>query len=153
MKNCKHPCVKHTNILLYLLFGAGTTLVNVLTFLLCEQLFGTTLYLVSNAVAWFLAVSFAYLTNKRFVFESRSWKPAVLLREIPTFLGARILSFLLEETGLFLLVELLVWKTLSWTFGPFTVTGTLLAKILLAGIVVILNYFFSKCVVFKKKKP
>lgn len=150
MKKIKDLLVKYKELLLYVFFGAGTTLVNFLAYALFQALLGERLYLLSNALAWIVAVVFAYITNKLWVFESKSWRPAVLWREIPAFLGARVLSFVIEEVGLFVMVDLLKFSAFSLTLAGITLSGSLLAKLLLAVIVVILNYFFSKLVIFKK---
>ena len=150
MKRIKQFVAKHKGLFLYVVFGAGTTLVNFLVFTVFQALLGEGLYLLSNGLAWTAAVVFAYITNKLRVFESKSWRPAVLWREIPSFLGARVLSFLIEEMGLLVLVEWLKFSQFSLTLLDVTINGALIAKILLAGIVVILNYFFSKRIVFKK---
>ena len=143
---------KHRELILYLVFGVLTTLVNFIVFWLMELILGKELYLISNAIAWVAAVVFAYVTNKLFVFESKSWSRAALLSEIPEFLGARVFSFLIEEAGMWLFVDLIGFAAISFTLFGITVTGTLIAKAILAVIVVILNYFFSKFIIFKNKK-
>ncbi|MBQ9805073.1 MAG: GtrA family protein [Clostridia bacterium] len=143
---------KHRESLLYLLFGGLTTLVNLVVFLLCGALIGETLYLLSNLIAWVAAVVFAFVVNKIIVFRARSCEKATLAREIVEFVGARVFSFGLEELGLFLLVDVLPLGKFSVVLLGFTVTGQLIAKLILAVVVVILNYFFSKFIIFKKAK-
>ena len=150
MEKIKALIAKYKELLLYLVFGVSTTVVNFVAFALFQALLGERLYLISNGLAWFAAVVFAYVTNKLWVFESKSWQPAVLWREIPSFLGARVLSFVIEEVGLLVLIEGLRFDLFSLTALGITVGGTLIAKLLLAVIVVILNYFFSKLFIFKK---
>ena len=113
---------------------------------------GEAAYLVNNVIAWFVAVVFAYITNKLWVFDSKSWKFKVLLKEVPEFFLARVFSLLVEEGGLWLFIEKMGFDAFSFTILGFEVTGKLIAKIVLAVIVVILNYFFSKFVIFAKKK-
>ena len=113
---------------------------------------GEAAYLVNNVIAWFVAVVFAYITNKLWVFDSKSWKFKVLLKEVPEFFLARVFSLLVEEGGLWLFIEKMGFDEFSFTVLGFEVTGKLIAKIVLAVIVVILNYFFSKFVIFAKKK-
>lgn len=150
MKKIKALLSKHKEWLLYIVFGVGTTAVSFITFALLESLWGEELYLVSNGLAWIAAVAFAYITNKLWVFESKSWHPAVLWREIPSFLGARVLSFAIEEVGLWVMIELLNFASFSLTVISVTFSGSFIAKLLLTVIVVILNYFFSKLFIFKK---
>lgn len=102
---------------------------------------------MANAVAFVAAVAFAYITNKLFVFESKSWSGKVLLRELPAFVGARLLSFGLEELGLLICMWIQVEQ-----YSLFGLNGILVAKVVLSLVVVVLNYFFSKCFIFKKSK-
>lgn len=141
---------KYKEMFLYVAFGLGTTGVNFLAFTLCQMLFGEDKYLLSNALAWIAAMVFAYVTNKQWVFESRSWSPAVLWREIPSFVGARGMSFAIEEVGLLVLVQWLGFGAFSASVLGITVSGAMIAKLLLTVIVVILNYVFSKMIIFKK---
>lgn len=143
---------KYKEVITYVIFGVLTTLVNFAAFWVFTKIFGEKLYLINNAIAWILSVIFAYITNKLFVFESKSWKPKVLLKEIPEFFLARVFSFALEEGGLWLFVTVLKFDRFSFELFSFEITGQLIAKVVLAVIVVILNYFFSKFVIFKKKK-
>ncbi|MFR6512259.1 MAG: hypothetical protein ACLUP7_09205, partial [Eubacterium sp.] len=71
--------------------------------------------------------------------------------EVLGFAAARLFSLGVEEVGLIVFVELLNFKSISFSVFGFDLTGTLIAKVILAVIVVILNYFFSKFVIFKKK--
>lgn len=150
---------KYRELISYLFFGVMTTLVNFVAFWLFGLVLKEELYLVSNALAWVVAVVFAYVTNKLFVFESKSWVPKILVKEIPEFVGARVFSFLIEEAGLWLMVDIMKMGLISWQIGfitingnPIEISGQMIAKIILAVIVVILNYFFSKFIIFKKKK-
>ncbi len=142
---------KYKELITYVVFGVLTTLVNFVCFWLFNKILGEKLYLLSNIIAWVISVIFAYVTNKLWVFESKSWKPSVIGREIPEFVGARVFSLLIEEGGLWLFVDVLNFDKFGFTLLGFDVTGKLIAKVVLAVIVVILNYIFSKLVIFKKK--
>ncbi|MBQ5592500.1 MAG: GtrA family protein [Clostridia bacterium] len=132
-------------VFFYLLFGVLTTVVNLITLAVFNRFVDI---MVSNVIAWLAAVIFAYVTNKLFVFESKSWKPAVLAKEIPSFAGARVLTLGIEELGLLVMIK---WLHLDvpLTIGP--VGGEFIIKAILAVIVVLLNYIFSKLLIFKKK--
>ncbi len=132
----------------YLVFGVLTTLVNYLVFWLALEALGKDSSLVSNALAFIVAVSFAYIANKLWVFKSKSWRAEVLRREIPSFLAARVVSFAIEELGLLVFADLLGAK--NTTILGFN--GTLVVKILLDVIVILLNYLFSKFFIFKKPR-
>lgn len=151
MKKIKDFILSHKELILYLIFGVLTTLVNFVAYAVSELILTKELYLVSNIIAWVIAVVFAYVTNKLFVFESKSWVPSVLAKEIPEFVGARIFSLLVEEAGLLLLVDVIGLSKFETVILGFTLAGTLIAKIILAVIVVIMNYFFSKFIIFKKE--
>ena len=138
MKKLTELIRKHWDILSYLFFGGLTTLVNYLVYLPCYNWFGISAS-VSNAIAWVFAVAFAFLTNKPFVFKSHDWSIKVVLPELTKFLGCRIGSGVLETAILFLTVDLLGWN------------GNVL-KVITSLLVVILNYFGSKLLVFTKKK-
>ena len=138
MKKLTELIRKHGDILSYLFFGGLTTLVNYLVYLPCYNWFGISAT-VSNAIAWVFAVAFAFLTNKPFVFKSHDWSIKVVLPELTKFLGCRIGSGVLETAILFLTVDMLGWN------------GNVL-KLITSILVVILNYFGSKLLVFTKKK-
>ena len=152
MKKIKELILKYKELIVYVIFGGLTTVVNLVVFTLSGMALGDERYLVSNVIAWFAAVIFAYITNKLWVFESKSWSIKVLLKEIPSFFSARVLSFLIEEFGLYVFVDLLSFNEISLKILSFEIGGELIAKVILAVIVVILNYVFSKLVIFKKKK-
>lgn len=137
--------------ILYLIFGVLTTALNLAVFWLMNKAVGEALALVNNAVAFVVAVAFAYVTNKLFVFESKSWDSATLLKEIPSFVGARLFSFGLEELLLWLAKDVLAVGKYSLAILGLTIGGLMIAKILISVIVVILNYIFSKFFIFKKK--
>lgn len=128
---------KYWDIISYLFFGVLTTVVNYLVYLPCYNLLGLSSAL-SNAIAWVVAVAFAYLTNKPFVFKSHDWSMAVVLPELAKFVACRIGSGLLETGILFVFVDYLGYD------------GNIL-KIITSVLVVILNYIGSKLLVFTKK--
>ena len=151
MNTLKNLIIKYKELIIYGIFGVGTTLVNFLTYKLFNVLLGVEYYLVSNIIAWFVSVIFAYVTNKIFVFESKSWKLKVVAKEVPSFFAARVFSFLVEEAGLFLLVDIFGMKNFAFEVYGFTISGNMISKVILAVVVVVLNYFFSKFVVFRRK--
>ena len=136
VQKIKNLVQKHWDILSYLFFGGLTTVVNYLVYLPCYNLFSLSAA-VSNAIAWAVAVAFAYLTNKPFVFRSHDWSMKTVIPELTKFVTCRIGSGLLETGILFLCVDLLAWNGNVWKF----ITSVL---------VVILNYIASKLLVFKK---
>ena len=137
LEKIKKLITEHWNVLIYLFFGALTTLVN---FLVYFPLYNWVQWpaVMSNAVAWVAAVAFAFLTNKPFVFQSYDWSLHVLLPELSKFVTCRLVSGLLETAVIWLCVDILKWN------------GNLL-KIIVSILVVILNYIFSKWIVFTRK--
>ena len=138
---------------LYIIFGVATTAVNYVVFHLLYNVFwqqrGT---LAANAVAFVAAVVFAFVVNKAFVFESRSWSADTLKREIPPFLAARIGSFGIEEAGLFICERILkLGGVVALTLGDTALDWITVVKVALAFVVVALNYVFCKLLVFGKR--
>ena len=136
VKKIKNLVQKHWDILSYLFFGVLTTVVNYLVYLPCFNLLALSAA-VSNAIAWVVAVAFAYLTNKPFVFRSHDWSAKTVIPELTKFVTCRIGSGLLETGILFLCVDLLQFNGNVW-------------KLITSVVVVILNYVASKLLVFKK---
>lgn len=136
----------------YLIFGVLTTVVSILSFKLFDVILGERLYLVSNVLSWILAVAFAFVTNKLWVFRSKNTEKKVIFRELFSFVSARIVSLLIEEGGLWLLIEVFSLNEMApFKVFSFSVNGNLIAKIIMQVVVVILNYIFSKFFIFKKR--
>ena len=137
---------------LYIVFGVATTVVNYVVFyLLYSVLWNQRNSLTANAAAFVAAVVFAFVVNKLFVFESKSWSAATLKREIPSFLAARIGSFGIEEAGLFLAEKVLkLGGVVAITLGTVVLDWITVIKVALAFVVVALNYVFCKLFIFKK---
>ncbi|MBQ9733575.1 MAG: GtrA family protein, partial [Clostridia bacterium] len=129
--------------ILYLIFGGLTTLISILSFWLFSLMLGEERYLLSNFLSWVLAVIFAFVTNKTLVFGSKKTDKSTLLREGLEFLGARVFSLGLEEGGLWLLLDAFGMALLP--------SGDLIAKVIMSVIVILVNYFLSKFIIFKKK--
>lgn len=128
---------KYRSILIYIIFGVLTTAVNYLVYIPCLNLLGLSAS-VSNVIAWCVAVLFAFLTNKPFVFESKDWSVKTVVPEFTKFVGTRVASGLVETLILLITVDLLGWNGNIW-------------KLVTNVIVVILNYIGSKLLVFRKK--
>ena len=127
---------KYRDILIYLIFGVLTTVVNYVVYLPCYNLLGISAS-VSNVIAWVFAVAFAYVTNKPFVFQSHDWSRQTVIPELTKFVGSRVASGALETGIIFLTVDCLHWN------------GNVM-KLLTSVLVVIINYIASKLLVFKK---
>jgi len=159
---------KLREIAVYAVFGVLTTAVDFAVYQCLEWLlrprWGDHTYLLSITAAFLVATAFAFVVNKLFVFRQKSWERRQLLHEIWTFTSARLFSFGVSYLFTVLVFDLLwlrceAWFTPLWLrvpyapalFGPME-AFRLLSRLALVGVVVvILNYFFSKWVVFRKK--
>ena len=152
METIKQLFIKYKEIIMYLIMGGGTTVVNWVAYSLMvmfchpgNNLTGllhisasTIDVFVANVVSW-------VLTNKLFVFESYSWNPKFVLKELSLFLSARIATGLIEIFGVPFLVSH------GFNQAIFGLEGSV-CKITMSFLVVLLNYVFSKLVIFKKDK-
>ena len=134
----KYPRLLNRETVSYVVFGVLTTLVNMAAYGLSYNTLGIH-NLISNAVAWTVAVLFAYAVNKLFVFQSHVRGARAFLREFGLFIGARLLSFGVDELCMGLLVNVLA-------------ANGGISKILVNIIVMVMNYFFSKWFIFRKKE-
>ncbi len=136
MSRIRELAMKYRGVILYIVFGAMTTLVNMAVYWLCFDVLGIP-NVISTVVAWALAVGFAFITNKLWVFDSRSFDGKTLRHEIPAFFGARFLTGLLDVGIMYVTVDVMRWNAIVW-------------KLTSNIIVIILNYIASKLVIFRK---
>lgn len=123
-------------VVLYLVFGVLTTIINVVSYWLLSELVGWST-LPSTAVAWFLAVLGAYVTNRKAVFDSSAVSFSEITSELIRFIISRIATGALDLALMYVFVDTLGFP------------GTLM-KLMSNVLVVILNFIASKMVVFKK---
>ena len=128
--------IKYKEYILYLIFGGLTTLVSWGSFYVCAHWLqaGT---ILSNIISWICAVAAAYITNRKWVFESRAQGLSAVVKEILRFTGARLLTLIIETVLLWLSVD--VWNL-----------NDMLMKIIISTIIVVLNYVFSRFMVFHR---
>ena len=124
---------QYEEIINYLIMGVLATVVSIASYAFFRYL-GIN-YLISNIFSWICAVSFAFLTNKKIVFKSKS-KGKRLIKEMVMFLVVRLFTLFLETATMFIIVEIINFNDL-------------IAKILAQIIVIVSNYIFSKIFVFK----
>ena len=134
-------------LIVYFIFGCLAVLVNYAVFWLALRALGEARVLLVNIIAFVAATSFAFCTNKLFVFQTRGIGRRGTLRELVLFFGARIASFGVEELGLWICADLIHVER----YSLFGFSGLLIAKVFLLGVSAILNYIFSKFFIFKKK--
>ena len=128
---------KYQSVISYLLFGVLTTLVNLIVFYLFNTKLGL-FYQTANFVAWFLSVLFAFITNKLWVFDSKTPTFKAFLTEMWSFFFYRIVSFVFDAGIMFIGITLLN-------------LNSNLTKLLDQVIIVLLNYVFSKFLIFKDR--
>ena len=124
---------KHKMPLLYLFFGGLTTLVNIAAYFICHHVSNLS-NVTSTVIAWILSVIFAFITNKYYVFESKSKS---VLFELGSFFACRLGTGILDLGIMYLTVDILKYNDL-------------LMKIISNVIVILLNYILSKVIIFKK---
>lgn len=148
---------KYKEIIMYLIFGVLTTVVSwvsyaLFTFIIPDfSLFGyeKCCTATSNVLSWICAVLFAFITNKLWVFNSKSFNANVLFKELWQFVSSRLATGVVEWVGQPLLVYIGLDQTVT-VFG--LEIEDMVAKAVVSVIVVVLNYVFSKLFVFKKPK-
>lgn len=149
---------RYKEIITYIFFGVLTTLVSWVSYALFANVCHLSVFF-SNLFSWILAVSFAFVTNKLWVFRSVSWNPKTVFKEIVTFLSSRIATGVIEIVSVPLLVKIgadalftSLLQKMHLGFG-FLMTEGLCSKILISVVVIILNYILSKLFVFKNTAP
>ncbi len=142
MKTILDLIKKYKQTLLYLIFGVATTAVNLATYTVFVELLNVEMT-VSNAIAWVVGVLFAFVTNRRYVFESKERGTAAVFRQLLSFTAGRAVSGVIEIALPTLLFNL------GLTAELFGVEGSV-AKLSVSVIVIILNYVFSRFIVFRK---
>jgi len=94
--------------------------------------------LLANVISWIFAVSFAYITNRIWVFQSRNHGFREILKEIVSFFLGRVATLLLEEVILYVGINMLG-------------IDKILIKLIAQVLVLIGNYVISKFIVFSQK--
>lgn len=127
---------KYKEIINYLIAGVLTTIVSILSYELFKNVFHIH-YIISNIISWIIAVTFAYIINSKFVFESNK-KNKEKIKEFISFVSCRILSLIIETISMYLMVDIIK-------------LNSDISKIIAQFIVLVLNYLFSKFFTFKKR--
>lgn len=128
---------KYKEILLYLIFGGLTTVVSIVIYWLLTEVLPMD-PLAANIISWIGAVTFAYGTNRTWVFESRASGTGQILKEAASFYGGRLITLGLEELMLLVGIRLLELPNMP-------------VKLVAQVLVIVLNYVISKLFVFHKK--
>ena len=168
MRKLKALYQKHREIVRYIFFGVMTTLVNLIVYQGLEWFlkprWGDHSYLFSFVPGFIAALVFAFVVNKLYVFEKKSWEPRAVAKEAASFTLMRLFSTGLEYALLFVFNDL-VWPRAEPWFAPRWQSLRLPVALqpddayrflvrwgFIAVVVVLLNYIFSKWVIFRKEK-
>lgn len=139
MKKCMELYKQYKEIINYLIVGVLTTVVSLGVYYVCVLTFldpeNAIQLQVANIISWVAAVTFAYFTNRKFVFESKN---PDMLKEASAFVGARVATLLMDMLCMFIMVTCMGWSDK-------------IAKLVVQVIVTVANYVFSKIFVFRKK--
>lgn len=131
----KDMLVKYRSFNLYAFFGVCTTLVNIIVYYVCSYVLNLST-IISTAISWFLAVLFAYVTNRKWVFESHVSNTKEVTKEITSFFSCRLLTGLLDIGIMYICVDILNWNDM-------------IIKMTSNILVIVLNYVASKLIIFK----
>jgi len=128
---------KYKDVIPYLFFGVCTTFVNVITYwVMAHQLSAATM--LSTIIAWMVAVLFAYITNRKWVFHSQA-KRNEIVKEIIAFFGCRLATGVVDWLCMFTFVDILKFDDI-------------VIKFIANVVVIVLNYVASKLLIFKKNQ-
>lgn len=128
--------IKYRHLIMYATFGVLTTSVNFLIYYMCYNIIGVS-NVISTVVAWIFSVAFAFVTNKLWVFGSKSFDKKTFTHEISAFFGARFATGILDVVVMYAVVDVLCWNPAVW-------------KLINNIIVIVLNYVASKLVIFRR---
>lgn len=132
----KNIIQKYKDLIPYMFFGVCTTLVNVIVYWIFAHLLKVSV-MPSTLIAWFLAVVFAYVTNRKWVFDSQAQGYKEIIREIISFFACRIATGIVDWACMFIFVDLLH-------------LNDVIIKFIANIVVIVLNYLASKIIIFKK---
>lgn len=142
---------KYKELILYVIFGVLTTIVNYAVYFGCKALHLP--YQPSTVIAWIAAVAFAYITNRIWVFESKTCGAKAIIKEIVLFVGARLFSLVLELIIMFIGMDLLSAGERTIILLDKTLPlGEFITKTVAQIVIIVSNYIFSKLVIFRKKR-
>ena len=122
-------------MVLYLFFGVCTTVINIVCYGILNEILSLN-NIISTILAWLVAVFFAFVTNKVYVFESQRTKTSERLSEMASFFFCRIITGVLDVVIMAITVDILKWNSLIW-------------KLISNIIVTVVNYIASKFLIFK----
>ena len=140
MNKIKELYLKYKEIINYLIFGVLTTIVSLVTYYICVFTFldpdNAIQLQIANVISWIISVAFAYITNRKFVFESKEKNK---IKEASKFVTSRIATLLMDMAIMYVGVTVLRFNDK-------------IMKLISQVVVIVMNYILSKILVFKKEK-
>ncbi|MDF2594910.1 MAG: gtcA [Clostridia bacterium] len=126
---------QYKQIIRYIIFGIMSTIINYSCYFLFTRVLDI-YYVTSNLISWIVTISFAFIMNKLFVFFSMNWHLKKVVAEFILFVAGRTTSLLVEVVILYTTVEICF-------------INDIIAKLTAYTVVILLNYFISKLLIFK----
>ena len=140
MNKIKELYLKYKEIINYLIFGVLTTVVSLVTYYICVYTIldpdNAVQLQIANVISWIISVAFAYITNRKFVFESKEKNK---IKEASKFVTSRIATLLMDMVIMYVGVTVLKFNDK-------------IMKLISQVVVIVMNYILSKILVFKKEK-
>ncbi len=140
MNKIKELYLKYKEIINYLIFGVLTTIVSLVTYYICVYTIlapdNAVQLQIANVISWIISVAFAYITNRKFVFESKEKNK---IKEASKFVTSRIATLLMDMVIMYVGVTVLRFNDK-------------IMKLISQVVVIVMNYILSKILVFKKEK-
>ena len=140
MNKIKELYLKYKEIINYLIFGVLTTIVSLVTYYICVYTIldpdNAVQLQIANVISWIISVAFAYITNRKFVFESKEKNK---IKEASKFVTSRIATLLMDMAIMYVGVTVLRFNDK-------------IMKLISQVVVIVMNYILSKILVFKKEK-
>ena len=140
MNKVKELYLKYKEIINYLIFGVLTTVVSLVTYYICVYTIlnpdNAVQLQIANVISWIISVAFAYITNRKFVFESKEKNK---IKEASKFVTSRIATLLMDMAIMYVGVTVLRFNDK-------------IMKLISQVVVIVMNYILSKILVFKKEK-
>lgn len=137
MNLIKNILIKNKELVFYGIFGALTTALNIISYIFFNDILNIS-YLISNALAWCIAFLFAYITNKKIVFESNTIGRETL-REFISFFSCRILTGIADMFLIYLFISIIG-------------LNDMISKFMDNIIIILLNFILSKFLIFNRKR-
>lgn len=137
IEKAKQLYFKHREIISYLFFGVLTTAVDFISYFIFTRLF-TINEVWANVLSQAVAILFAYVTNKIFVFEDKTNTPFELVVQFVKFVSCRLVTMVINSAMFAVMIDMMH-------------ISDLITKVIVSVVVIILNYIFSKLIIFRKK--